>query len=135
MQTLAAGCAQPLPPRAVEAIRLFNAGEYYRQHDLLEELWRETEEPIRDLYRAVLQVGIAYYQVLRGNRRGALKMLRRSLRWLDALPDVCQGVDVADLREGVRHLREVLMSTPPGADITALDRSLFRPVRLISEGG
>jgi len=53
-----------------------------------------TSGPVRELYRAILQVGIAYYQIERGNHRGALKMLLRSVQWLAMLPDRCQGIDV-----------------------------------------
>jgi predicted metal-dependent hydrolase len=91
-------CDEPLPPRGVEGVAKFNAGEYYRQHDLFEAQWVETQGPVRDLYRAILQVGVAYYQIERGNYRGALKMLLRSVQWLAILPDVCQGVDVQQLR-------------------------------------
>src|SRR5690606_6456807 len=66
-QQIERACEDALPEPARRAIELFNAGEYYQQHDLLEALWMETEGPIRDLYRAILQVGIAYYQITRGN--------------------------------------------------------------------
>ncbi|MCY3944766.1 MAG: DUF309 domain-containing protein [Anaerolineaceae bacterium] len=105
---LACECGAALPPAAREGVRLFNAGEYYAQHDVFEALWVETEGPVRELYRAVLQVGVALYQAQRGNRRGALKMLLRSAQWLRDLPDVCQGLDVAQLRADVRRLRAEL---------------------------
>lgn len=122
-------CAEPLPARAQEAIRLFNAGEYYLQHDLLEALWRDEPRPIRNLYQGVLQVGVAYYQALQGNRRGALKMLRRSARWLDGLPEVCQGVDVAALRADAACVQAALLALRDD-EMAAFDRGLLRGVRL-----
>ena len=95
---LACECGQALPPLAVTGLEFFNRGLYYRQHDLFEEQWMATAGPVRDLYRAILQVGVAYYQIERGNYRGALKMLQRSVQWLYLLPDSCQGIDVAKLR-------------------------------------
>lgn len=95
-------------PRLLEGVALFNAGEYYRQHDVLEALWRDDLRPIRVLYQGVLQIGVALYQVQRGNARGALKMLRRGLGHLQALPPLCQGVDVATLRGDARHLHDAL---------------------------
>ena len=85
---LADQCREPLPPLARQGVEKFNAGEYYPQHDLFEEQWMAEAGPVRDLYRAILQVGIAYYQITRGNHRGALKMLLRSMQWLALLPDV-----------------------------------------------
>ena len=63
---LARDCDCELPEPARAAIAKFNDGEYYEQHDLLEALWMETESPVRQLYQAILQVGIAYYQLERG---------------------------------------------------------------------
>lgn len=123
-------CQDPLPPRGIQGVEKFNAREYYRQHDLFEAQWMETEGPVRDLYRAILQVGIAYYQIERGNYRGALKMLLRSVQWLSILPDVCQGVDVQQLRADAARVRAELESMNP-ADIAQFDRSLLKPVRLV----
>ncbi|MBK8020214.1 MAG: DUF309 domain-containing protein [Chloroflexi bacterium] len=130
MTELDRACADPLPPEAQEALRLFNAGEFYRQHDLFEALWRDTPGPVRDLYQGVLQVGVAYYQITRGNALGAAKMLLRSARWLEPLPDVCQGVDVAQLRADSATVLAELRRL--GRDrIAEFDRSLLKPVRLV----
>ncbi len=126
------GCQQPLPPQAREAIVLFNQGEYYRQHDLLEALWMATDAPHRELYRAILQVGIAYYQITRKNYRGAYKMLLRSAGWLAQLPDVCQGVDVARLRADSACVRAELERL--GAEgIARFNTSLLKPVYIIAD--
>jgi predicted metal-dependent hydrolase len=127
---LADQCAEPLPPLAQQGLEQFNAGHYYRQHDLFEELWMAEEGPVRDLYQGILQVGVAYYQITRGNYRGALKMLLRSTQWLLALPDVCQGVDVKQLREDAGRVRAALESRA-AVDDGEFDLSLLRPVRLV----
>lgn len=91
-----------------------------------------TTGPVRDLYRAVLQVGIAYYQIERGNYRGALKMLLRSVQWFALLPDVCQGIDIRQLREDSYAVRAALEKLDP-ADIATFDKSLLKPVRLVGK--
>lgn len=108
LEQLDCECQEPLPPLAVEGVKMFNKGQYYKQHDLFEEQWVNTEGPVRDLYRAVLQVGVAYYQIERGNYRGALKMLQRSVQWLLVLPDVCQGINVKKLRDDSFRVRAEL---------------------------
>lgn len=125
---LADACAEPLPPDAIEALRRFNAGDYYRQHDLFEALWMAEERPIRDLYRAILQVGIAYHHIVGGNPRGALKMLLKSQQWLMPLPAVCQGVDVAQLRADAAAVRAELERLGE-AGFSQFDYSLLKPVR------
>jgi hypothetical protein len=123
-------CADALPPLAQQGVEKFNAGEYYPQHDLFEAQWVQTEAPIRDLYRAILQVGVAYYQITRGNHRGALKMLLRSVQWLALLPDVCQGVDIRQLREDSYRVRAELEAMRP-ADMDHFDRRLLKPLRIV----
>jgi predicted metal-dependent hydrolase len=125
-------CDETLPPMAQQGVEKFNAGEYYKQHDLFEALWVKTEGPVRDLYRAILQVGIAYYQIERGNPRGALKMLLRSVQWLSILPDVCQGVDVGQLREDSYRVRAELERLGE-AHFAEFDPRLVKPVRWVNE--
>ena len=125
-------CQESLPPLGLEAVALFNTGEYHAQHDLFEELWRQTPSPVRDLYQGTLQVGIAYYQITRGNHRGALKMLHRSARWLAPLPDVCQGIDVKQLREDSVVVRAALEKMKP-EEIANFDRSLLKPVQMVEK--
>lgn len=128
IEALDCDCQEDLPPLGKQGVEKFNAGEYYPQHDLFEEQWMHTEGPIRNLYQAILQVGIAYFQITRGNHRGALKMLLRSVQWLSMLPDECQGVDIKQLREDSYRVRAELERMNP-ADIAQFDRSLLKPVR------
>ena len=120
-------CTQGLPDLAMRAIIMFNNRQYYQQHDLLEELWKQTKSPIRQLYQGILQAGIGYYHIQRGNRRGAIKMLMRSLRRLETLPDTCQGIDVRQLRVDVLTVYKTL-SILSEDDIDCFDNSLLKPV-------
>lgn len=133
IEQLDCDCQEALPELAQEGIRKFNAGEYYKQHDLFEEQWVETTSPVRDLYQAILQVGVGYYQIQRGNYRGALKMLQRSVKLLLVLPDVCQGVDVQQLRDDSFRVRAELERL--GEDqFDQFDMSLIKGVVLIENG-
>ena len=125
-------CQEVPPPGLQKGIELFNQGEYYLAHDELEEAWRRDHSAARDLYRGILQVGIAYYQIERGNYRGAMKMLLRVRQWLDPLPDICRGVDVAQLREDAAVVQDALLDNGPG-NLADLDRTLFKPVKLADE--
>jgi hypothetical protein len=124
-------CDSPLPPLALEALRLFNAGEYHAQHDLFEEVWRNEPNPVRDLYQGVLQVGLAYYHIVEGNRRGALKMFKRAERWLAPLPDVCQGISIAQLRDDAAKARAAVLRLKDD-ELDRFDRALLQPVKLVS---
>jgi predicted metal-dependent hydrolase len=126
-EALAQTCAEPLSELAAEGIQRFNAGQYYSCHDYLEAAWVQDQGPGRDLYRGILQVAIAYYQIERGNYRGAIKMLLRVRQWLEPLPAVCRGVNVARLRENAERLYNALIESGPDG-LPKLDRTLFQPV-------
>ncbi len=91
-------CQGGLHPQAVRGLELFNARQYWRAHEALEEAWKAETGEIRHMYRGILQVGVAYLHVERRNYAGALKLYHRSRRWLDPFPDRCRGVDLARLR-------------------------------------
>lgn len=123
-------CDEPLSELARQGIELFNQGQYYKAHDALETAWRDDPGPGRNLYRGVLQVGVAYYQIGRGNYRGAVKMLLRVRQWLEPLSAVCRGVDVAQLRADVERVYQALVTMGPES-VAALDPGLLRPIRLV----
>lgn len=133
MAQLDCECAEPLPELAQQGVEKFNAGAFYKQHDLFEELWMATDGPVRDLYRAILQVGVAYYQIQRGNHRGARKMLLRSVQWLAVLPDACQGIDVKALRDDSYRVRAELEKLAED-EIDQFDHALLQPVKFVSSG-
>ncbi len=133
-QALEAECGEPLPPEALEALERFNRGDYYKQHDLFEALWMRETRPIRDLYRAILQVGIAYYQIEQGNWRGGHKMLLRSIQWLALLPDRCQGVDIGALKADAAAVRAELERVGRN-NLAAFDRTLLKPIRWTAGDG
>ncbi len=125
---LADACAEPLSDLARSGLVRFNERAYYEAHDALEAAWVADQGAGRDLYRGILQVGIAYHQIERGNYRGAVKMLLRVRQWLDPLPERCRGVDVAGLRGDVARVYAALVEL--GSDeIAAFDRSLFGRIR------
>lgn len=123
-------CAEPLSDLAREGIELFNQGQFYPCHDSLEAAWMADQSPGRDLYRGILQVGIAYYQIERSNYRGAAKMLLRVRQWLEPLPSDCRGVDVASLRADAERVYATLVELGPDR-IGEFDRNLFKPIRLV----
>jgi len=126
-QTVIDQCAEPLPELALKGIAEFNAHDYFECHETLETAWRAETGPVRNLYRVILQVGLAYYQIERGQYDGALKMFLRTSQWFAQLPTHCRGVDVTQLQTDAtiaqRHLE-----TLGAAHLTDFDRALMKPV-------
>lgn len=120
-------CTQPLSTLAQTGIDLFNQQQFYEAHHSLEDAWNGDKTPARELYRAILQVAVAYYQIERGNYRGAVKMFLRVRQWLEPLPERCRGINIGQLRQDVTAAHTHL--TGLGADhIAQFDRAYFKPI-------
>lgn len=126
-------CQEPLSEKAIQGLEEFNRGDYYEAHEFLEEAWMEDESFGRNLYQGVLQVGVAYYHILRGNYKGAAKLFLRLRQWLDPLPDTCRGVDVARLRKDAEKVHAELLALGPDR-ISEFDRNHLKPVYYVAPG-
>ncbi|XP_078181378.1 DUF309 domain protein [Carex rostrata] len=79
------GGAEPLESSESEeatfdlAVKLFNRGEFYRCHDVLEEMWYSADEPVRTLLHGVLQCAVGFHHLLNQNHRGAMIQLGEGL--------------------------------------------------------
>lgn len=71
--------SQSLDPRMIEGIRLFNEREFFDCHEILEELWNDQVEPEKQLTQGIIQIAVAYYHALRGNRVGAERLIIKGL--------------------------------------------------------
>lgn len=90
----------------------------------------DTQSPERDLYQGILQIGLAYFQISRGNYRGAIKMFIRAQRNLNPLGDAFLGVDINKLRADAEVVEKAVRLLGPD-QISELDRELIKPVPLI----
>ena len=92
-------CSEPPPQLLLKGVAEFNRGEYFEQHETLELLWRAEPREIRRLYQGILQIGVAFYHLQRGNHHGTVYMLTRGPRYLAPFAPQCQSVDVQSLLE------------------------------------
>jgi hypothetical protein len=121
-------CDGKMHPRAREGIRLFNEGRYFEAHEELEAAWREEAGRIRELYQGILEAGVAYLHIRRKNLAGALKVYKRSMRWLRGWPDVCRGALIGQLRADLDTI--VAEAERLGQSrIGELDQGFFKPIR------
>jgi hypothetical protein len=125
------GWDAPLLPKARAGIEEFNRGEYFEQHELLEEAWMEESRPVREMYQGILQVGVALFQIEQDNWAGSLKMFRRGLPRLHTLPPVCQGVDIASLRAAAEAIHREVTALGPER-LHEFDRTKFPTIRLVA---
>jgi predicted metal-dependent hydrolase len=101
-------CSEPPPPLLVRGIEEFNQREFFECHETLEVLWRSEPHPVRYLYQGILQVGVGFYHLGRGNHHGAVTKLRTGCELLEFYAPRCQGVEVAPLIAAATRARRRL---------------------------
>ena len=120
-------CEGTLHPKAIEGMKLFNAGNFFEAHEELETAWLAEKGEIRNLYRGILQVGVMYLHITRGNYNGAIKLYERSMKWLKDWPDICRGIKVGKLRSNAENVIKTVKQL--GMErINEFDLSLLKPV-------
>jgi hypothetical protein len=98
--------------RLVHGIELFNGGEYFECHEVLEEIWRPARGPGRLFLQSLIHLAVGLYHHRRGNRRGAERQLRKGLAKLGAYLPAFAGVDTARLhRDAGECLDHILRGT------------------------
>ena len=58
-------------PRFEIGMQLFNSSNWYKSHDIFEEIWHETIGPERQLLQGILQIAVAQVHLENGNINGA----------------------------------------------------------------
>ena len=97
-------------PRLQEAIRLFNAADWYACHDGFEELWHETAGPMRPVLQGILQIAVGQLHHANGNNRGATVLTGEGLGRLRTAGAQALGLNLAALRTSARQWLEVLQA-------------------------
>ncbi len=84
-----------------EGIRLFNAGDFFEAHEVLEEVWLEVRGESRDFYRGLIQLAVAYHHGSERNFRGCLALFERGPKLLQPYRPWFLGVDLEAVLEQV----------------------------------
>jgi hypothetical protein len=119
-------CDRTPTAEMIKAFDQFNRGEYWVQHETLENVWRaETDSSIRNFYKGIIQVGVGFHHLTKRNYNGVMKVLARGINYLKPYAPECYGVDVARLIEegsavylrakdlGPERLDEIPLATLP----------------------
>ncbi len=93
-----------MDPLLERGIRLFNAGEFFECHEVLEEAWTTERNPRRSFLQSLIHVAVGCYHAERGNPVGASRQLRKALRKMEAFLPACEGIDTARLCLDTRDL-------------------------------
>jgi uncharacterized protein len=91
------GCERSAPADVRAGIAMYNRGEYYECHEVLEDAWRAESDPVRSLYQGILQIGVAFHHLGNQNWRGAVGLLTRGIGNVEPFSPRCQGIDTGRL--------------------------------------
>jgi uncharacterized protein len=126
-------CDDPAPGRLRQGIEEFNRGQFFEQHETLELEWLDESDPVRYLYQGILQIGVGFEHLRRGNANGAGSLWKRGIGYLEPFRGGCMGVDVDRLiAETERCLTEL---ERVGDELEAFDDSLIPRVEWLAEVG
>tara|TARA_B110000014_G_C20065476_1_gene555225 strand:+ start:336 stop:725 length:390 start_codon:yes stop_codon:yes gene_type:complete len=124
-------CDETPPPLLLAGVTQFNRGEFFEQHETLEDLWLDEPRDIRRLYQGILQIGVAMHHISRCNHHGAVHMLTRGPNYLQPFTPTCQTIDVNNLLDQAdRILCEVKRLGPN--NLKQFNWALAPKVRLIT---
>ena len=99
-----------------EGIRLFNHGEFFDAHEVLEDVWRAAPEPEKRFLQGLIQVAVALHHHSTGNPLGARSLLARASRNLSTYPAYFCGIELEEFRQSLASWESALVehrSPPP----------------------
>jgi uncharacterized protein len=119
-------CDETPPALFYTGIEQFNRGEYFAQHESLEEIWVVEPRPIRYIYQGILRIGVGFYKLRLGNYRGTVNHINGGIAYLQPFGDECLGVDLARLIREAAHVRDRVIELGPNRlsqfDLSTLPR-------------
>ena len=99
-----------LPPMEslVEAQRLLDLGRPFHAHEVLEGTWKAAPHHERDLWQGLAQLAVGLTHLARGNRTGAVTLLRRGAARIAPYDDQPYDIDVPALVSFARRTADAL---------------------------
>jgi predicted metal-dependent hydrolase len=81
-----------------QAQRLIDEGKPFHAHEVLEDAWKGAPSVERALWKGLAQLAVGLTHAARGNRSGAIKLLRRGATAIEEFaPEPPHGIDVGGL--------------------------------------
>ncbi len=105
-------------------IELFNHGEFFDAHEVLEDIWRESAGPEKKFLQGLIQVAVALHHHSTGNLRGARSLMDRAGRNLEPYPDQFYGIELGQLRIALAAWQEAMAlgaEVPPQPRVRCID--------------
>ena len=89
-------------------MQLFNSCQWYKSHDVFEEIWHETGGPERQVLQGILQVAVAQVHLENNNINGATILYGEALGRLKKFQLADLGLDILGLCKCITQRLEFL---------------------------
>ena len=89
-------------------MKLFNSCQWYKSHDVFEEIWHETGGPERQLLQGILQIAVAQVHLENSNLNGATILYGEALGRLKRFQLTNLGLDIVGLCKCITKRLEFL---------------------------
>ena len=89
-------------------MKLFNSCQWYKSHDVFEQIWHETDDPDRQLLQGILQVAVAQVHLENSNTNGATILYGEALGRLKRFRYSNFGLDIEGLTNCISRRLEFL---------------------------
>lgn len=90
-------------PELQQGIALFNAGQYFDAHEVIEAAWVKAKPVDRFFLQAVIHFAVAWHHARQGNRPGALRQVDKGLKKLSGYLPRREQVDTLALLRDAQH--------------------------------
>lgn len=111
----------------LEAIRLFDEGNYFGAHEAWETCWALSKDSHEEeFFKGLAQLGAGYTHWMRGNAHGVVALLGRALERIGLMGSPYGGVDVEAFVAQVTEVRALAQQAE--RDATPLPVLSRRPV-------
>jgi len=87
----------PYDPRYLEGIEHFNKCDFFKAHEVWEELWANTQGANRRFFQGLIQVAVCLHHYGNGNIRGAKKLYFGCRGYLEEYRPTYLGLDLEKL--------------------------------------
>ena len=91
-----------------KGIDLFNGGEFYDCHEVLEEVWTPTKQPDRWFLQSLIHFAVGFYHHRNRNVVGATRQLRKGIKKIQGYLPEWDGVDTQAIEQSARECLEVI---------------------------
>jgi len=95
----------------INFIELFNRAEFFKSHEVLEELWKVASSELKPFYQGLIQAAVALHHIRRNNIEGAKYEYIRSRQKLEKYPHKYCGIDLKNFLEQMDQFINYAQST------------------------